>query len=150
MNQENMPPDQLEISCEHETLSLPIEKLDAWVRNIIIQEGYRLEYLGILLTDHETVLELNREYLQHDYVTDVLSFPFQSDDITRHSRILEGEVYVDLDTALERAPEFDSTFEQEALRYVVHGLLHLLGHDDDTPEGKAQMHKLEDTYLGAW
>ena len=64
-------------------------------------------------------------------------------------KIIDGEVYVDLDMALERAPEFHSDFETEAFRYVLHGILHLLGYDDQTAELKAEMRGLEDKYLSA-
>lgn len=139
----------LEITYDHPSLSLPNEVLTHLVDHILEAEKFELAYLGIVLTNHETVLELNREYLQHDYVTDVLSFPFQSDDITKHTKQVEGEIYVDLDTAMERAPEFGASFEQEAYRYIAHGLLHLLGYNDATEAEKQTMHALEDRYLKA-
>lgn len=91
-----------------------------------------------------TVRRLNRKYLGHDYDTDVLSF-----EIDRTADGLEGEVYVDVETAAERCSEFGSQEREEIERYTIHGLLHLAGYDDDTAENKDRMHVLENLYLKA-
>jgi rRNA maturation RNase YbeY len=119
--------------------------LERLLRQVLAAEGRTVRYLGVVLADHETVLDLNRTYLEHDHVTDVLSFPLGEDA----GGEVDGEVYVDLDTAAERHAEFGATFEEEVHRYAVHGLLHLLGYDDATSEGRQAMHALEDRYLGA-
>jgi rRNA maturation RNase YbeY len=118
-------------------------RLSALIHHVIDAEDASLRFLSVVLTDHETVLRLNREYLDHDYHTDVLSFDLTEDG----SSAIEGEVYVDLDTAQERHSEFDTTFEEEALRYAVHGVLHLIGYDDADPEDAQTMRTLEDRYL---
>lgn len=104
-----------------------------------------LASVSIVLADHAQVLQLNRDYLGHDYHTDVLSFDLSAPE----GEAVEGEVYVDLDTAAERHREFDTAFETEALRYVAHGVLHLMGYDDATDEGKSIMRAFEDRYLRA-
>ena len=109
-------------------------------------ENVRWTEVNVILGDHALVRDLNREWLQHDWNTDVVSFPLHDSD--RPSGEIEGEVYVDLDTAREVAPEHDATFEHEALRYVAHGLLHLIGYDDATDRQRARMRELEDRYLG--
>ncbi|RMF64358.1 MAG: rRNA maturation RNase YbeY, partial [Bacteroidetes bacterium] len=119
------------------------QRLDRLVRRVLDGEGIAWHYVGVILTDHATVLDLNRAYLHHDYLTDVLSFNLSGPD----DALLTGEVYVDLDTAAERHAEFGVTFEEEVFRYVVHGLLHLAGYEDATPAEKAAMHALEDRYL---
>jgi len=96
--------------------------------------------VGIILAGHEAVLELNKTWLEHDYHTDVLSFLLESDPI-------EGEVYVDIETAAERHVEFGTTLTAEIERYIVHGVLHLCGHEDATDEERKQMKALEDQYL---
>lgn len=98
--------------------------------------------IGIVLTRHDRLRTLNRDFLKHDLNTDVLSFLLETSDAG-----IEGEIYVDLETAIERHAEFDSSIEKEIERYVVHGLLHLAGHKDDTPEKKEKMHALESNYL---
>lgn len=112
------------------------------VQQVLAAEHVEARYVGVILADHATVRDLNRTWLQHDYDTDVVSFRLSAPD-----QPLEGEVYVDLDTAAERHAEFGATFAAEAGRYVVHGLLHLVGYDDATPPEKAAMHALEDRYL---
>lgn len=97
--------------------------------------------IGIILSNRESVHELNRTYLDHDYPTDVLSF-FVSDEPP-----FEGEVYIDLDTAMERCVEFGSSFQLEAYRYIVHGVLHLMGMNDGNTTEKAAMHVAEDVIL---
>ncbi|MBL7979050.1 MAG: rRNA maturation RNase YbeY [Bacteroidetes Order II. Incertae sedis bacterium] len=137
----------LAIENEHASLQLDLEKIKTLVYLVLDGEGFTLTYLGIVLSDHEAIHAMNREYLGHDYETDVLSFPLQSGHHIRTHRQVEGEIYVDLDTALEVAPEYHTVFEQEALRYIVHGLLHLMGYDDATEEARKLMSMREDQYL---
>lgn len=129
----------------HPALRLPEAAVRAAVARVLEGEGFTAADLSVVLADHATVRALNRDWLGHDYDTDVVSFPLGEDAAAR--REVDGEVYVDLDTAAERAPEFGVTMEHEALRYVVHGLLHLLGLDDATEEERAAMRRLEDRYV---
>lgn len=106
-------------------------------------EKAQVHDLSIVLADHQTVRQLNQSYLNHDYDTDVLSFPLNDTEATG----VDGEVYIDLDTARERHEEFGVSFEEEVLRYTAHGVLHLIGYEDDTPDKKEQMRVLENHYL---
>lgn len=141
-------PEALSIEHDHSSCSLPEDTLERLVRHVVDTEGASLVHVSVVLSDHETVRHLNRTYLDHDYNTDVLSFSLRGDDDTE-SMAVEGEVYVDLDTAAERHEEFATSFEREAYRYVVHGVLHLLGYDDATEAGQQAMRKREDRYLDA-
>ncbi len=142
-----MAPQDESLLIEHMHPSLQVD--EAALRRLILRvlagEAYTLAYLGVVLADHATVLDLNRTYLDHDYHTDVLSFSL--DEEAAEDAVVDGEVYVDLDTAAERHAEFGTSFEEEVQRYVVHGLLHLLGYDDATPAEKQAMHDREDHYL---
>jgi probable rRNA maturation factor len=133
----------LVIENVHSSLQVDPSPLEQLVHAVLEGEGRQLEYLGIILADHAHVLALNRAYLAHDYITDVLSFNLSE----ATGAGVEGEVYVDLDTAAERHEEFGTSFEAEVQRYVVHGVLHLIGYDDATPVQKAIMHAREDHYL---
>ena len=133
------------MTVSHDALGAP-EGIADLVRQIATGEGYAVAELSIVLTDHPTVTRLNELHLKRTYVTDVLAFDLGGED-TREGRTVEGEIYVDLDTALERAPEFGASYKDEVRRYVVHGLLHLMGYRDDEPEGKQEMRHLENLYL---
>jgi probable rRNA maturation factor len=133
---------QVDVTIEHATRSVDPEQMVALVERVVHGENKTLRHVSIVCGDHDLVRHLNREYLDHDYNTDVLSF-----SLTETPDVVDGEVYIDLDTAAERHEEFGESFEREAARYVVHGVLHLCGYDDATPEDKQHMHDLEDEYL---
>lgn len=137
---------EIVVEMTHPARSVDAHEVERFVQHVADAEGFAVRYVGVVLADHEAVHTLNRDFLGHDWETDVVSFPLQDEG---EERVLDGEVYVDLDTAAERAPEFGATFEDEAYRYVVHGLLHLLGYDDATDEERAAMRALEDRYLSA-
>ncbi|HHP7238839.1 rRNA maturation RNase YbeY [Longibacter sp.] len=130
------------IVLAHDSRTVDTDRLTDLVHTVLDGEGRSLRHVSVVCADHETVRRLNREYLDHDYNTDVLSFSLAETD-----EAVEGEVYVDLDTAAERHDEFDTSYEVEVARYVAHGLLHLVGYDDGTASGNQKMHKLEDEYL---
>ncbi|MCA0269548.1 MAG: rRNA maturation RNase YbeY [Bacteroidetes bacterium] len=135
------------IVVDHPTRTLDHARLSRALDALLAGEGRTVEDVTVVLTDHATVRELNVAYLDHDYDTDVLSFWLGDGDADGPNVPLEGEVYVDLDTAAERCAEFGTDYEAEAIRYALHGVLHLCGYDDATPDEKAAMHRLEDRYL---
>ena len=141
------PPGGVEVHAVHLSRTVPEADVRAVVAAVCEGEGVTAESVGVILADHRAVHDLNREWLGHDYETDVVSFVLD-EDAQAEGRI-DGEVYVDLDTAAERAPEFGVSMAHEALRYVAHGVLHLAGHDDATDEQRAAMRALEDRYLDA-
>ena len=144
-----MTPDDAPVGIEvhhaHDDRQLDEALVRAVVDAVCAGEGVVAGSVGIVLADHATVHDLNREWLGHDYETDVVSFVL--DEEAQARGVLDGEVYVDLDTAAERAPEFGVTMAHEALRYVAHGVLHLAGHDDATDAMRDAMRALEDRYL---
>ena len=93
----------------------------------------------ILLTDRR-IRTLNKQYLQHDYATDVLTFPLEDQP-------LYGEIYVSLETARRQANEYSVGVVNELARLAVHGALHLLGYDDADPADRQAMHELEDRFI---
>lgn len=134
------------MTSSNERLATPHGLEDA-VRFVARSEGADIVDLSIVLGDHETVRGLNESHLGRSYDTDVLAFDLRGVDGEETAGMVEGEIYVDLDTASERAPEFGADYEQEVRRYVIHGLLHLLGYEDAHPDGRATMSRLEDHYL---
>lgn len=93
----------------------------------------------ILLTDRR-IRTLNKQYLQHDYATDVITFPLEDQP-------LYGEIYVSLETARRQANDYGVTVVNELARLAVHGALHLLGYDDASTEDRQAMHELENKYI---
>lgn len=146
-------PESLSIDQDHPSLRLDDAVLQQLIRHVLAAEGATLAHLSVVLTDHEMVRRLNRSYLDHDYNTDVLAFSLRDESVPdapeTEEEGIEGEVYVDLDTAAERHEEFDTSFEREAYRYVIHGVLHLVGYDDATASGQDAMRRKEDQYLDA-
>lgn len=137
---------EIEVSLLHPSLAVDGPSLELLLRRVLTEEGVRQASVSVVLADRALVLRLNRTYLAHDFPTDVLAFNL--DEASAPERV-EGEVYVDLDTAAERHAEFGSSFEEEVRRYAVHGLLHLIGYDDADDAQKRRMHALEDRYLAA-
>jgi len=140
-------PEAVSIEHDHPSLDLEDEILDRLIHHVVDAEDATLVHVSVVLTDHTTVRRLNQDYLGHDYNTDVLSFSLREQD--EGGGDVEGEVYVDLDTANERHDEFDTSFEREAYRYVAHGVLHLVGYDDATESGQQAMRAREDSALDA-
>jgi len=139
-----MPAGDIEISLDTVEHIGPLDaaRLERLVEHVLDGERVAWRMIGVILSGHARIRELNSKFLGHDYETDVLSFLIEATDDG-----IEGEVYVDVETAAERHAEFGATIHEEIERYVVHGLLHLAGYNDDTPEAKKRMHDLESMYL---
>lgn len=106
--------------------------------------------LGVVVTTDAEVHALNKEYLGHDYETDVISFGMAGEDgfITPEERpAYLGDVVISYDRAVEQAPEYGHTAEQEVGTLLVHGLLHLLGYDDMDDESREKMHARQDEIM---
>jgi len=145
-------PESLSIEQPHSSRCLDEGGLRTAIRHVLAEEGATLVHLSVVLAGHDTVRRLNQSYLDHDYNTDVLSFSLRSQETSSPNpdkTTVEGEVYVDLDTAAERHADFDTSFKREAYRYVIHGVLHLVGYDDATETGRETMRRLENQYLNA-
>ena len=111
---------------------------------IVSDAGFENGLLSIAIVDDATIHQLNVQYLEHDYETDVLSFLLTSDE---KRRWLEGEVIASFDTARRMAEEFGWQPMDELLLYLIHGTLHLTGMDDKTQELRAEMRVAETKYL---
>lgn len=145
----NGVPDAVDVAIPHASVAADLGVTEADVRAVVAAvcdlETVGATDVSVVLADHALVHRLNREWLEHDYETDVLSFSLDANALSRGA--LDGEVYVDLDTAAERAPEFGTTARLEALRYVAHGLLHLAGWDDASDAERDAMRAREDDVL---
>ena len=120
-------------------LNLP--QVERWIRAVAAQYGYAVGELNYIFCNDEKILAVNLEFLQHDYYTDIITF-----DYTTRTRV-NGDIYISLDTVTSNAEQVGAPFLHELHRIIIHGLLHLTGQADKTPETKAQMTAKEESAL---
>ena len=113
----------------------------AWIRAVAKSYGRRVGEVGYMFVNDDKILEVNREYLGHDYYTDVITFDYDEDDV------VSGDVVISLDTVASNAHLFNKTYEDELYRVIIHGLLHLCGINDKGPGEREQMEAAENKAL---
>ncbi|ABB24213.1 rRNA maturation RNase YbeY [Pelodictyon luteolum] len=111
------------------------------VETVIQGEGRHALEIAAVYCGSRMSRRINREYLQHDWPTDTISFPYGS------GGNVEGEFYICLDVIEENARRFNTDFERELFRVTIHSVLHLAGYDDHLPEDRRRMTEREDSYL---
>jgi rRNA maturation RNase YbeY len=114
----------------------------AWLNDIAGSEKLKIISLSYSFCSDEYLLEINREHLNHDYLTDIITF-----DLSDDSRLIEGDIYISIDRVRENAKQMGIGIELELKRVMAHGLLHLMGYDDKTNSGKIEMRVKEDGCL---
>lgn len=138
---------QVDLANEQTRHSIDEELVCRAARVVLEGEQIHNAIVSLAVVDDPTIHKLNREYLAHDYATDVLSFLLSDPQLSDPSAPLEGEVIVSADTASRRAAEFGWQTQDELLLYVIHGTLHLAGFDDKTDSDRAVMRAKEEQYL---
>lgn len=131
---------QITVINAHPRTRLRREPIAESVRRALKGERIRGAVINVVLVSDEDLLEMNRKFLEHDYLTDVITFPLEEEP-------LEGEIYISVDRAREQAAEAKVGLYEELRRLAIHGTLHLAGHDDATAEQREGMRRLEDKYL---
>ena len=124
--------------------SLDYAKVKRWLRSVAADYGFSVGNIHYIFCSDERELAVNREFLQHDYYTDVITFDYSAGDM------ISGDIFISLDMVEDNARKLDVDFSLELLRIIVHGLLHLTGQGDKTPESKIVMTSKEDTALLKW
>ena len=112
-----------------------------WLRLVAESEIRRIGQISIIFCSDNYILDVNQQYLQHDYFTDIITFDYCEGDR------LSGDLFISVDTVRENALEYGTEFIDELNRVIVHGILHLIGYDDYSDEDIAVMRKKEDYYL---
>lgn len=120
-------------------------KTSKWISDTISKENSILKQLNYILCSDEYLQEINLEYLNHKSLTDIITF-----DNSEESGQIEGDIFISIDRVKENAEKFKVPFENELLRVIIHGALHLIGYSDKTDSEKKVMRKKEDTYLSLW
>lgn len=113
----------------------------AWIKAVAKSYGRRVGEVGYMFVNDDKILEVNREYLGHDYYTDVITFDYDEDDV------VSGDVVISLDTVASNAHLFNKTYDDELYRVIIHGILHLCGINDKGPGEREQMEAAENKAL---
>ena len=116
-------------------------KVTRWIRAVAADYGFAIGKINYVFCDDERELEVNRQFLGHDYYTDIITFDYST------AATLNGDIFISLDTVRSNAEQLGIAFENELLRILIHGVLHLTGQGDKTPETKAQMTEKENRAL---
>lgn len=135
---------EIMITYNSEGVRMPkIKKRDtsAWIKAVAASYGRKVGEIGYLFVDDEKILEVNREYLGHDYYTDVITFDYDEDDT------VSGDIVISLDTVRSNAQLFEKTYEDELYRVIIHGILHLCGINDKGPGEREIMEAAENKAL---
>lgn len=124
----------------------PLEfgRVERWLGEVAAAHGRRVGNVNYLFCDDEEILRVNREFLHHDYFTDIITF-----DYSRRDKI-GGDIFLSLDTVRSNAEELGVRYERELLRVITHGVLHLCGIDDKGPGEREIMEAHEDEALRLW
>ncbi|MFN4314188.1 MAG: rRNA maturation RNase YbeY [Chitinophagaceae bacterium] len=117
-------------------------KLKAFIERIFKLEGRALESLNYIFCSDEDLLQINRDYLRHDYYTDIISF-----ELSASGEPVVGEIYISVDRVRENAKNHNNSFYAELHRVIFHGALHLCGYKDKTSKHIKEMRAREDYYL---
>ncbi|WP_418817131.1 rRNA maturation RNase YbeY [Paraprevotella clara] len=113
----------------------------AWVKAVAASYGKRVGEIAYIFVDDEKILEVNRQYLGHDYYTDIITFDYCEGDV------ISGDLFISLDTVRTNAEQVGATYEEELHRVIIHGILHLCGINDKGPGEREIMEAAEDKAL---
>ena len=113
----------------------------AWIKAVASTYGKRVGEIGYMFVGDEQILAVNREYLGHDYYTDIITFDYDEGDI------INGDIVISLDTVRSNAEQLGKTYEEELYRVIIHGILHLCGINDKGPGEREIMEAAENRAL---
>lgn len=112
-----------------------------WLNKVADMEGRKIGEIGIQFCSDSHILSVNMDFLKHDYYTDIITFDYCEGDI------LSGDLVISVDSVRDNSLHFDTPFDEELNRVIVHGLLHLIGYDDHTDDDVKVMRERENFYL---
>lgn len=121
--------------------SLDFDSIARWLERVISDHDRLLGRLGYMFCNDETIIRVNREFLRHDYYTDIITFDYS------RRRMVSGDMYISLDTVRSNSELFGQDYHRELMRVIVHGVLHLCGIDDKGPGEREIMEAHEEAAL---
>lgn len=124
--------------------SFDFSKVERWLGEVAASHGRRIGNVNYLFCDDKEILRVNREFLGHDYFTDIITFDYS------HRDRVGGDIFISLDTVASNADELGEKRESELLRVIAHGVLHLCGIDDKGPGEREIMEAAENAALALW
>ena len=113
----------------------------AWIKAVAASYGRKVGEVGYMFVNDEKIIEVNREYLGHDYYTDIITFDYDEDDV------INGDIVISLDTVRSNAEQLGKEYDDELHRVIIHGILHLCGLDDKGPGEREIMEAAENRAL---
>jgi len=120
-------------------------RLKSFIAILFKKEGRKLADIRYIFCSDDYLLEINRQYLQHDYYTDIITF-----GLSDPGQPINAEIYISVDRVKENAREFNTSFKRELHRVIFHGALHLCGYKDKKRQDQQVMRKMEDKYLAQY
>ncbi len=120
------------------------QRVKRWIMDICQQNHKKVGDIGYLFCDDAYLLEVNKQYLNHDTYTDIITFDYVEEDV------VNGDIMISVERVRENAKQFNVAFEQELHRVIIHGVLHLLGQKDKSTKDAAMMRKREEEALMLW
>lgn len=117
------------------------DELSQWISDTIINEGFKEGEINYIFCDDAYLLDLNIEFLEHDTLTDIISFDYTL------GKLISGDVYISVERVKENAKDFEVTFENELSRVMIHGILHYCGYKDKSESDEAEMRSKENYYI---
>lgn len=114
---------------------------NGWIKRVAARYGKKVGDIAYIFCSDDRILEVNREYLQHDYYTDIITFDYCEGDV------ISGDLFISLDTVKTNSEEFKTEYDEELHRTIIHGILHLCGINDKGPGEREIMEKAENEAL---
>ena len=120
-------------------------RLKTFIESVFKKEGIRLDSLNFIFVSDKRLLEINRQYLNHNYFTDIISF-----ELSGAGQPVVGDIYISIDRVRENAADLGTSFKEELHRVIFHGVLHLCGYGDKSSRDIKEMRSREDYYLSKY
>ncbi len=116
-------------------------KIKQWISSIVLSHNKKIGFINYIFCSDAEILKINHQYLNHNYYTDIITFPYNEADS------ISADIFISIETVKTNSAKFNQNFRLELNRVMVHGVLHLLGYNDYTNEERKEMRMKEDKYI---